>query len=219
MIHELVVARDERVHGGGSRSRDPRASDAVRGDRRGGARLARQDDSRVGCAELLVCDLGTMAVRGGARRSSAPWRGADQRRARRGPAAPRRASSGRHAGPLVEGAASARLARAPRESRRRAVRGRAWRRRHLPRTRPARRLSDRRPEAAQAGSPLVPAAGGGGADPLRSRRSVSRASAAQDSPACGPREGSSRRSACTRGTGSPGTASPSTSRRIFATSI
>ena len=35
LIHELVVARDERVHGRGSRSRDPRASDALRSGRRG----------------------------------------------------------------------------------------------------------------------------------------------------------------------------------------
>ena len=47
MIHELVVARDERVHGGGDRPRHPRAPDAVRGDRRGGARLAREDDPRL----------------------------------------------------------------------------------------------------------------------------------------------------------------------------
>ena len=47
LIHELVVARDERVHGRGGRSRDPRAPDAVRGGRRGGAGLAREDDSRL----------------------------------------------------------------------------------------------------------------------------------------------------------------------------
>ena len=35
LIHELVVARDERVHGRGGRPRDPRAPDAVGGDRRG----------------------------------------------------------------------------------------------------------------------------------------------------------------------------------------
>ena len=39
MIHELAVARRERVHGRGSRSGHSRASHALRGDRRGGARL------------------------------------------------------------------------------------------------------------------------------------------------------------------------------------
>ena len=52
MIHELVVARDERVHGGGGRPRDPRAPDAVRGGRRGGAGFARADDSRLSAAVL-----------------------------------------------------------------------------------------------------------------------------------------------------------------------
>ena len=44
MIHEIVVARDERVHGRRGRARDSRAPHAVGGGRRGRARLAGEDD-------------------------------------------------------------------------------------------------------------------------------------------------------------------------------
>ena len=171
------------------------------------------------CVSLWVGAPGARSVGRGARASAAGRARANRRDDRRGRAAARRASAGGHAGAVVEGEASPGVAAAARGARRRAVRGRAWWRRHLPRPGTARRLSDHRSQAPQADlhwylrqveEALIDALGELG---IAGERNVGYTGVWTEG-----RSARSRRSASTRATGSRGTASPSTCRRTSATS-
>ena len=160
MIHELVVARTNEFTVEEIAHLDSRAPHAVGGGCRGHARFAGEDDPRVtprraANRELWIERLGVMDY---ARALDFQRAVAKARIAGEIPEDVlllARASAGGDAGPLVEGGASARVAGAARGARRRAVRGRARRRRDVPRTGAARRLSDHRPHAAQERPALV----------------------------------------------------------------
>ncbi|CAA9321961.1 MAG: Octanoate-[acyl-carrier-protein]-protein-N-octanoyltransferase, partial [uncultured Gemmatimonadaceae bacterium] len=148
------------------------------------------------------------AVRGGARRPARGRAGADRGNRRRRRAAARRAPAGGDAGARDEGAPPGRVSRPAGSARRRGARGGARRRRDVPRARSARGLPDRRPQAPPARPALVPAAGGGGADP-RARRGGARGHA---EPRAHRRLGGGRRTAGTRSLGARPRAGPAQAR-------